>query len=1075
MHRLSSLEGRIERTLLERLVPAVYSGAVPVEVAAVHLPGEPVPAAEAIAMAYTPFAVGERWGPPWSTTWFRLTGRVPEAMRGRRVELLVDLGFEGSGPGFRSEGLAYTADAVPIKGVEPRTPYVPVTRRARGGEAVEVYVEAAANPRFTGAVSAEGDPRTASAAPLYRLDQAELAVLEEEVYGLVLDVHVLSGLAATLAETDPRRHQIHRALEDMLDELDLGDVVGAAPAARARLAGVLAAPAVPSAHRVTAVGHAHIDSAWLWPVRETIRKCARTFANVTALAEDYPDLVFAASSAQQYAWMREHHPQVYRRMREQVEAGRFLPVGGMWVESDTNMPGGEALVRQFTQGKRYFRDELGVEPEEVWLPDSFGYSGALPQLARLAGFRWFLSQKMSWNETNPFPHHTFWWEGIDGTRVFTHFPPADTYSAELSAEELARGVRTFAEHGRASRSLLPFGHGDGGGGPTREMLEIAHRVRDLEGSPRVTLGSPAEFFAAAQAEYPRAPVWSGEMYLEAHRGTYTSQREMKRGNRRSEHLLREAELWSAAAAVAGLHPYPYEELDRLWQETLLLQFHDVLPGSSIAWVHRQARQTYARLAADLDRLVDAAQAALAGAGDVELAFNAAPHVRDGVPALAAAPAAPPGGEDPVRVTTDGAGTVLDNGLLRVRVGPDGTLTSVRDLVADREVLAPGAAGNVLQLHPDTPNRFDAWDLDASYRHRRRDLTAVNAMTVDGTDPARPVVQVDRSDGGSRYRQTVALAAGRRRVDLTADIDWRERETLVKVAFPLAVHADRAAAETQFGHVLRPTHTNTSWDAARFEICAHRWVHVAEPGYGVAVVNDSVYGHDITAPGPGEARGAGPTTVRLSLLRAPRYPDPETDQGRHRFGYALVCGAEVADAVREGYRANLPLRRRRGAGPVEPLVRVSPTAVVEAVKLADDRSGDVVVRLYEPLGARGRAEVATSFDLASAWVCDLLERRDEEVAALAPLTTASARAVTLDLGPFQVVTLRLRPVPARAGQSPAGRAGAEPLAQSRTGEPAAGLAAQEPDASPPASGEPRVGPADGEPTTAPDRPPSAGRP
>ncbi|MFC4553789.1 alpha-mannosidase [Georgenia faecalis] len=1001
-HGLSDLTRRIERTLRDRLIPATYGAAVPVEVSALHLPGEPIPPAEAIAGEYGPFAVGERWGRAFGTTWFHLTGEVPAAMRGRRVELVVDLGFERSGPGFRSEGLAYTPDGVPIKGIEPRTAWLPVARPARGGERVDLYLEAASNPLFDGSVTTLGDPETIGPELLYRLDRAEIAVLEEDVHALVLDVQTLHGLALELPESDPRRHEVRRALEVMLDELDVADVVGGAATARARLAGVLASPAAPSAHKISAVGHAHIDSAWLWPVRETIRKCARTFSNVVALAEDYPDFVFACSSAQQYAWMRDHHPLVWERIRAAAARGQFVPVGGMWVESDTNMPGGEALVRQFTQGKRFFADELGVDSREVWLPDSFGYSAALPQLARLAGFRWFLSQKMSWNLTNRFPHHTFWWEGIDGSRVFTHFPPADTYSSELTADQLHHGVRNFAEKGRATRSLLPFGYGDGGGGPTREIIETGHRVADLEGSPRVTIESPSAFFAAAEAEYPDAPVWAGEMYLEFHRGTYTSQHAMKRGNRRTEHLLREAELWAATAAVRAGAVYPYAELDRIWQEMLLLQFHDILPGSSIAWVHREARVTYARLEVELETIIDGALGALAGEGAVPLVFNAAPHERDGVPALAAAPAEVPG---TVLVEGNDDGVTLDNALVRVRVGRDGTLASVLDLVADREVLA--GAGNVLQLHPDTPNYFDAWDIDDFAFARRRDLTGVTAIEVDTSDPARPLVRVRRTDGDSTYVQTTALAAGARRVDLVTEVDWHQRETLLKVAFPLAVHADRSASEIQFGHVFRPTHTNTSWDAARFEICAHRWLHVGEPGYGAAVVNAETYGHDVTRPAPGDARGPGSTTVRLSLLRAPRYPDPETDQGRHRLAYGLVVGAEIADAVREGYRANLPVRQRTGAGPVAPLVSVSsPAVVVEAVKLADDRSGDVVVRLYESLGGRAKARLTAGFGVERAWVCDLVEHEDEEIAALAPLTT-SGNEVTLDLGPFQVVTLRLR--------------------------------------------------------------------
>jgi len=1008
MHRqLSNLAQRIERALNERLLPAIYRDIEPVHVTAVHLPGEPVPAAEAMAMEYAPFEVGQAWGSPWRTTWFRFTGEVPDGMRGGRVELLIDLGFEGAlGPGFRSEGLAYTADGTPIKGIEPRTAYVPIARSAVGGEPVDVYVEAAANPRFNGSVSALGDPDTAPDVPLYRLQRAELAVLDEEVFALTLDVRVLHELAETLAETDPRRHEIRRALELMLDELDLSDVAGTASAARARLAGALALPAVPSAHRITAVGHAHIDSAWLWPIRETIRKCSRTFSNVVALADEYPDLVFACSSAQQYAWMREHHPQVYRRVAEKVAVGQFVPVGGMWVESDTNMPGGEAMVRQFTQGKRFFAAEFGVEPREVWLPDSFGYSAALPQLARLAGFRWFLSQKMSWNQTNTFPHHTFWWEGIDGSRVFTHFPPADTYSSELSGGELARGVRNFAEHGRSTRSLLPFGYGDGGGGPTREMLETARRVANIEGSPRVSIQTPAEFFALTEQEYPDAPVWSGEMYLEYHRGTYTSQSAMKRGNRRTEHLLREAELWATTASLRAGYPYPYEELDRIWQEALLMQFHDILPGSSIAWVHRDARRVYAELAKRLEAIIDSALAALTGPGTIALAANATPHEYGGVPALGVGVAGTPMADVSIERRPDG--TVLDNGLLRVHVADDGTVSSIRDLIADREVLPAGSAANVLQLHPDTPNQFDAWDLDEFYRNRRRDLTGLVEFVTETDGGRRALVRVTRKDRDSAYVQTVSLTSGERIVRFEAEVDWHERETLLKVAFPIAVHAGHSSSEIQFGHLQRPTHSNTSWDAAKFEICAHRWIQVEEPGYGVALVNDGTYGHDVTRRPPGDAVGAAPTTVRLSLLRGPRYPDPDTDQGSHRFSYSLVCGAGIVDAVREGYRANLPLRHHTGGAPVAPLLEVSnPAVVVEAVKLADDQTGDLVVRLYEALGGRARTRMVASFDLAEAGVRDLLERENAEIDALTPMSV-QGNAIELTLGPFQVVTLRLHP-------------------------------------------------------------------
>jgi alpha-mannosidase len=983
---------RVERTL-SRIRAAAYVERRAASVEVQHLDGEPEPFADVVGRPFERCEPGLRWGPAWSTSWFHVTGEAPPATPGRRVELVVDLGFTAAHPGFQAEGLAYGRDGTVLKGIEPRNDSVPVR-----GTTVDVYVEAAANPTvLTGfRPNPLGDVLTAPRDPLYELRAVDVVAVDEEVEALGLDVEVLLGYVTAVPATDPRRGRVLASLQRMADGLDVSDVVAGAPTARAVLAEVLADTAAPRGHVVSAVGHAHIDSAWLWPLRETVRKCARTFANVLALAEDHPELRFACSSAQQYAWVQQHQPELFERIRASVQAGRFVPVGGMWVESDTNLPGGEAMVRQFVHGKRWFREQLGVECREVWLPDSFGYTGSLPQIARLAGSRWFLSQKMSWNQTDDFPHHTFWWEGIDGSRVFTHFPPTDTYSAQVTPEELARGVAGFRESGAASRSLLLFGYGDGGGGPTRDMLQRARRLADLEGMPRVRVEPPGEFFAAAEEEYPDAPVWSGEMYLEYHRGVYTSQVAMKQGNRRTEHLLREAELWSTVAALRAGAAYPYDRLERLWREALLHQFHDILPGSSIAWVHREARATYARLAAELEEVIGEALTALAADGSGTTTYNASPYAVDGVPALGAGTRAV---ETRAVETGDG---VLDNGLLRVTIGSDGTLTSVFDVAAGREVLA--GPGNLLQLHPDTPNRFDAWDVDPFYARRRTDVSDAESVSTHVLEDGTAELHVVRRSGPSRFEQWVRLAPGAARLDMVTEVDWQHDETLLKVAFPLAVHAERSTAEIGYGHVHRATHTNTSWDAARFEICAHRWLHVGEPGYGVALANSTTYGHDVTRPAGGDRRTPGPTTVRLTLARSPRSPDPDTDRGRHRFHYVLAPGADVPRAVEEGYRANLPLRTVPG-GPVEPVVRVvAGSALVEAVKLAEDRSGDLVVRVYEPYGGRSTVRIEPGFGFADARVVDLLEDDDVETAALAPLQVADG-AVTFPIGPFQIVTLR----------------------------------------------------------------------
>ncbi|MET8431925.1 glycoside hydrolase family 38 C-terminal domain-containing protein [Streptomyces sp900116325] len=1029
------VEGRLERALHQFIRPAQYADRSPLGLSVWHAPGEPVPVVEAMKGTYEPFTTGTEWGRPWSTSWFRLEGAVPEAWAGHHVEVVVDPGFSGQGPGFQAEGMLYDAESVPLKGIHPHNRHLTVSASASGGEPVSLLLEAAANPAVLEhgfEPTPLGDVLTAGDRPLYRFASADLAVLDEEVWHLVLDIEVLSELMHELPADRSRRHEILRALERMLDALDLHDVAGTAAAGRAELAEALSRPASASAHRISAAGHAHIDSAWLWPLRETVRKASRTFANVTALAQDYPELVFACSQAQQYAWVRDHQPHIWERIKRAVADGQWAPVGSMWVESDANMPGGEALARQIVHGKRFFEQELGVETQEIWLPDSFGYTAAFPQLARLAGVKWFLTQKLSWNQTNRMPHHTFWWEGIDGTRVFTHFPPVDTYNANFHARQLAHAEKNFADKGRATRSLVPFGWGDGGGGPTREMLEKARRLRDLEGSPRVEIEKPSAFFAAAEEEYAeQAPVWSGELYLELHRATYTTQAKTKQGNRRSEHLLREAELWATAAALrAPGYAYPYETLDRVWKTVLLHQFHDILPGSSIAWVHREARDTYEEVRAELADLVAEAVTEL-GAADGLVALNSSPYDRGQVIELdAEASAVLPSGaqsqpldegrtavfarspglgaglldgsavpeREAVTSRTADGGFVLDNGILRVTVDRDGLIAAVRDLDAHREVIAPGHRANLLQLHPDHPNHWDAWDIDRHYRRSRTDLTDAESVELVEEGPLRTAVRVVRTFGRSRLVQEIRLAAGSRQVDIETEVDWQESEKVLKAAFPLDVHAERSTAEIQFGHVHRATHDNTGWDAARFEICAHRWLRVAEPGYGVAVLNDSTYGHDVTRT-PHESGLA--TTVRLTLLRAPHSPDPETDLGTHRFRYALAPGAEVTDAVRAGLALNLPLRA--AVAPVVPSLITTghPAVTVESVKLAEDRSGDVIVRLYESAGGRAEAALRVGFPVVRAQITDLLERPLHEA-------RADEQGLVLALRPFQILTVRLTP-------------------------------------------------------------------
>jgi alpha-mannosidase len=1044
------VERRLDRVRRQLIAPHRYGAEVPFEVSMWQVPdepdglvGEPVPVDVAVVADYQPAGPGTRWGPPWSTTWFRLAAEVPADWSGRQVEAIVDLGFGGIGAGFVAEGMIWSpgqdGSYVPERGLHPANHTFVVADPATGGERIELLVEAAANPPV---VDPRPDPNsdrlTAGRHPMYFVSRVCLAVPNIEVEELHHDIRALLGLAKELPPGSARRVQITAALSKMMDALDPLDVPGSAAAARAELAEMLARPAVPSAHRITAVGHAHIDSAWLWPLRETRRKCARTFSNVLRLLETDPDLRFVCSQAVQYEWMREQYPSIFEGIRAAVAAGRWIPIGGNWVEADGNITGGESMVRQFLVGQRYFREHFGVTCTEQWIPDVFGYPASFPQIFRLGGTERFVTQKMSWNRTNRFPHHTFWWEGIDGSRVFTHFPPVDTYNASMEPFELAKAERNFADHAGSTRSLMPFGFGDGGGGPNRDMMRRYRRLRDLEGLPRVEIGSPAEFFDEAMAEYPEAPVWVGELYLEMHRGTYTSQARTKVGNRRCEMLLREAELWSVAAVDTGM-PYPADALDRIWKTVLLHQFHDILPGSSIGWVHREAEASYAELIAELEDIIDGALGALVGPGPT--LANAAPHDRDevvvlqpgevasslrshadvqtladgriafraAVPAMGLAPADPLPLEQPVTVEADGSGGwLLRNGVLSARLGSDGLVSSIVHLASGRELLA--GAGGLGQLHHDLPLEYDAWDIEEYYRHRVEHLDGPCEIEVLDAGPAVCRVAVRRSFRSSRLMQTFELRAGAPMLEVTVDVDWAERDHLLKIAWPLDLLTADVVRHIQYGHIRTPIHTNTSWDAARFEVCAHQWIDVGEPGFGVALLGDARYGYDITRTRTTD--GLPSTTARITAVKGAQYPDPQADLGEHRFRYAVMPHAghlRAGGVITEGYRFNLPVRLAGGgsrSGDMGAVVRTDhPALVVEAVKLAEDGSEDRIVRLYEAFGGRvtGVVELAAPFERVR--LVDLLEDEREGLPE-AGLEVIDDRRVRVTLRPFQIVTLRL---------------------------------------------------------------------
>ena len=1037
---------RCDRVMRQRVEPHIHTTLAACELRAFANPGEPVPSGEFLAkvrageVEFEPFAVPGVWGTTWGTTWFEVKGRVDrEAAKGRKIELEVDLGWlTGPGPGFQAEGLFYRADGTAIKTANPLNHWIPLVY-ADGTSAVDldgdgnftVYVEAAANPYVEGptpfAPTDLGECANGRPDVPYTLRRMDVAVFNEDVFAYYIDLETVSSLMRELSDDDPRYWQLAKALQRSLNRYDERDLATVA-AAREALAGVLAEPAASSAINHIAVGHAHIDSAWLWPVRETRRKVARTVANVLALMDEDPDFTYAMSSAQQYEWLEAEHPDLFARMKARIDEGRFIPVGGMWVESDGMLPSGESLIRQISFGRRYFREHLGVAPRGIWLPDSFGYTGAWPQIARRAGFDWFLTQKISWNDTTKFPHHSFMWEGVDGTRILTHFPPSDTYCSWMSMKELAYSQRNFLDKDLSRNAIMLYGFGDGGGGPSREMTARIRRDRDLAGAPKVDFGTPDQLFDRVREDIVdhaegETPVFKGELYLELHRGTLTSQQDMKRGCRQEESLLRTVEYLGAAAMLADPdYAYPREEMDRIWKTLLLNQFHDILPGSAIAWVHRQARAEYARDLARLREIIGQAGAAIAAAEPTDAPVADAvvtPYSREACEAWSVRSAigsgAAGGTEAPVAVSHEGEQTVLDNGRLRVAVEPDGTVSSLVDLAAKREIVPAGTRLGRYELLKDEPYHWDAWDIQRDALLAAEGLADSSLDGVETLADGTAVAHVTTRAKGVAIATRITLRPGAGSLDFAADVDWHAVEKFLKVNVPVGVQAVNAQYECQYGLVERPVNKNSRGDEAKFESCTHRFVRVADSSYAAAVINASTYGSDVSPIHEDAARGVNRgTMIRLSLLSAPLYPDPHTDQGEHSFAWSVVADAGMDTVLAEASRLNAPVIDRLPA--FAPLARVDATEgsiVLDWVKLADDGSGDLIVRLYEPTGgmARGSLHLDGAFAGATVEEVGVTEGADalpEDLPrALAVDGPQPAEGAALSLNPFQLATLRIR--------------------------------------------------------------------
>jgi len=795
--------------------------------------------------------------------------------------------------------------------------------------------------------------------------------------------------------------------------------------ARKILAPVLAKKNGDASLTINAIGHAHLDLAWLWPERETKRKGARTFATVLELLERYPEYRFGASQPQLFQWMKEDHPALYRKIKQKVKQGRIEPQGAMWVESDTNTPCGESLVRQLLYGKRFFKEEFGADVDFLWLPDVFGYTASLPQVLRLADVNYFATMKLSWSLINKFPHHSFHWQGIDGSKVLAHMLPEDNYNGPAAPRAILKIERDYLDSDVSDQALMCFGIGDGGGGPGAEHLESLRRVENLAGLPPIRRDAVTDFFKRWSKDADAFTTWVGELYLERHQGTFTTHGRIKWYNRRLEQALRELEWTAASATIVAGKAYPRKELLKMWQRVLFFQFHDILPGSSIKRVYDECKADYAAMLADITKRIGQARSAIArkvdarGCAKPYLVSNSLNWARSEwlklgrrwrqvtVPPMSFSVV----DADAARAELPelkAAAQLLENDCLRVRFHKNGAISSIYDKTARRDVLVEGALANRMTVYQD---KGDAWDIPMDYADKKvRYMKLVSCEAkVDGP---RAVLMQRYTLNHSVLEQEIVLTAGSALIEFATRTTWRECATMLRTSFPVDILSKHATYEIQFGSVERPTHRNTTWDLAQDEVPAQRWVDLSQGTYGVALLNDSKYGHKIKD-----------NVLDLNLLRSVPHTgavvfdagnlkpgEPNylyTDQEDHEFRYALLphAGDHVdANVAREAWAFNLPLQvtpvsAHAGEGDSLSLVSVdADSVIVEAVKMAEGRDS-MIVRMYESSGSPGDAKLTFGRPVRRVREVNLMEEPGKTL-------RAGKKSLSTRFGAFQIRTLEV---------------------------------------------------------------------
>ncbi|KAK7070819.1 Alpha-mannosidase 2C1 [Halocaridina rubra] len=741
---------------------------------------------------------------------------------------------------------------------------------------------------------------------MFALSKAEIAQLDSVVYTLTRDLEVLYELADRLIP-DQRGYQALYTANQMINTIISGDDSGAVVLAKQYFSKGNGT----RCHTLAAIGNCHIDSAWLWPFSETKRKVARSFASQLKIMEDYPEHIFVASQAQQWAWCKEYFSELFDRVKLQVAAGKFLPVGSTWTEMDGNIPSGESFIRQFFFGQKFYQTEFGVTCKEFWLPDTFGYSAQIPALMRHMGLQRFLTQKMSWSLINKFPHHNFIWEGLDGSTVLAHFPPGDSYHMFLTVEEALWTQQNLRDKGRSSVSAFLFGYGDGGGGPTQDMLERRQRLANTDGCPKIQMMTPDDLFTQLESEQHNFCRWVGELFLELHNGTYTTQAAMKKLCRQAEFAIRDAELLLSFAvaflgpsAAATLLQQSMLELEVAWKKVLLNQFHDVLPGSGIGIIYPQAEQYYTEALTTASDISNLAIDAIFGASGTTspAVINSLQWPREEViKTIEGAEeymlvSAPPVGysfltpitpSTPVSINEVDGVFILDNGLVHAEINSLGLLVSLKVTGDGRDVFkkedSTQLSGNQIIIYDDEPLYWDAWDIMDYHLETPKVVNDLNSgfnLTPVSIVESGPLIAklswgVDLGSS-STFSQDIELSASSPILTFNNTVTWHEDHKVLKAVFDTNVQSSKANFDIQFGHLERPTHMNTSWDSARYEVCGHKWADISEPEWGFTIFNDSKYGW--------MARGQ---QLSLSLLRSPKAPDYFADMKDHAFKYGVM--------------------------------------------------------------------------------------------------------------------------------------------------------------------------------------------